>query len=468
MTSSQRSSLTLTHKIVDLVALVSAFVAAAAWVSPYYWERLRDAALASRGVNIMFFAMLLLGWNIGLSSLWLYRSKRLSSWRHELGDAIKAAGLCALILAALGLIAQWEVVTRGVVLGFCLLAAAMMFVMRIVKRAVLRQFRLRGRNLRRMVIVGTGARARQMAEMIADHPELGYQLIGFIDNVKEPDVLGPLDQMAQILSSNVVDEMLIALPIKTFYEEMADIVQVAEDQGVTVRMLSDLFNLRLARAVADQLEDTPIISLYTGPEINWMMTLKRVIDFIGSTLLILILAPVLSVIALLIKLTSPGPVFFIQERVGHNKRRFRMFKFRTMVPDAEQRMAEVEHLNEVSGPVFKIRNDPRVTPIGAFLRKTSLDELPQLFNVVLGHLSLVGPRPMSVRDFERFHEFWFNRRFSVKPGITCIWQVSGRSQTSFDQWIQQDLDYIDNWSLALDLKILCKTIPAVMRGTGAM
>lgn len=468
MTSSQRSSLTLTHKIVDLVALLSAFIAAAAWVSPCNWERLRDAALVSRGINVMFFAALLLGWNICLSSLWLYRSKRLSSWRHELGDAVKAASLCALVLAALALVAQWEVVTRGVALGFWLLAAAMMFVMRIVKRAVLRQFRLHGRNLRRMVIVGTGARARQMAEMIADHPELGYQLIGFIDNVKEPDVVGSLDQMAQILSSNVVDEMLIALPIKTFYEEMADIVQVAEDQGVTVRMLSDLFNLRLARAVADELEGTPIVSLYTGPQINWMMTLKRVIDFMGSLALITMLAPVLGVIALLIKLTSPGPVFFIQERVGYNKRRFRMYKFRTMVPDAEARMAEVEHLNEVSGPVFKIRNDPRVTPIGAFLRKTSLDELPQLFNVVLGDLSLVGPRPMSVRDFERFHEFWFNRRFSVKPGITCIWQVSGRSQTSFDQWIQQDLDYIDNWSLALDLKILCKTIPAVMRGTGAM
>ncbi len=468
MSSSQRSSLTLTHKIVDLVALLSAFIAAAAWVSPCNWERLRDAALASRGLNVMFFAVLLLGWNIGLSSLWLYRSKRLSSWRHELGDAVKAASLCALALAALALLAQWGVVTRGVVLGFWLLAAAMMFVMRIVKRAVLRQFRLHGRNLRRMVIVGTGARARQMAEKIAGHPELGYQLIGFIDNVKEPDVLGPLDHMAQLLSSNVVDEMLIALPIKTFYEEMANIVQVAEDQGVTVRMLSDLFNLRLARAVADQLEDTPIVSLYTGPQINWMTTLKRVIDFIGSILLLTLLAPVLTVIAALIKLTSPGPVFFIQERVGYNKRRFRMFKFRTMIPDAEQRQAEVEHLNEVSGPVFKIRNDPRVTPIGAFLRKTSLDELPQLFNVVLGDLSLVGPRPMSVRDFERFHEFWFNRRFSVKPGITCIWQVSGRSQTSFDQWIQQDLDYIDNWSLALDLKILCKTIPAVMRGTGAM
>jgi exopolysaccharide biosynthesis polyprenyl glycosylphosphotransferase len=468
MTPSQRSSLTLTHKLLDLLALVLAFTAAAALAAPCNLAQLNQAALALRTADLISAGVLLLGWNICLASLWLYRSKRLATWREELADAVKAVFYCSLALAALAVIAEWDVVTRWVLLGFWLIATAMLFVMRAVKRLVLRQFRLHGRNLRRAVIVGTGARAQQMAELIREHPELGYQLIGFIDNVDEPDVLGPLDEMAQILSSRVVDEMMIALPIKTFYEEIADIVQIAEDQGVTVRVHSDLFNLRLARAVAEQLNDMPIVSLYTGPPINWMMSIKRAIDLIGSLALLMLLAPVMLTIAAAIKLTSRGPVFFIQERVGYNKRRFRMFKFRTMVPDAEARQAEVEHLNEAEGPVFKIRHDPRLTPIGGFLRKTSLDELPQLFNVLIGDLSLVGPRPMSVRDFARFHEFWFNRRFSVKPGITCIWQVSGRSETSFDQWIQQDLDYIDNWSLALDLKILCKTIPAVMRGTGAM
>ena len=191
-------------------------------------------------------------------------------------------------------------------------------------------------------------------------------------------------------------------------------------------------------------------------------------DVAGATALLILLSPLMLLVALLVKLTSPGPVFFVQERLGLHKRRFPMFKFRTMVVDAEERQEELESLNEAGGPVFKLRNDPRVTPLGRWLRKTSLDELPQIFNVLLGELSLVGPRPLPLRDFERFDEFWFNRRFSVKPGLTCIWQVSGRSQTSFDRWIRQDLEYIDNWSLALDLKLLLKTIPAVLRGTGAM
>jgi len=212
----------------------------------------------------------------------------------------------------------------------------------------------------------------------------------------------------------------------------------------------------------------PVLTLYSGPPRNWQSACKRLMDVAGATALLILLSPLMLLVALLVKLTSPGPVFFVQERLGLHKRRFPMFKFRTMVVDAEERQEELESLNEAGGPVFKLRNDPRVTPLGRWLRKTSLDELPQIFNVLLGELSLVGPRPLPLRDFERFDEFWFNRRFSVKPGLTCIWQVSGRSQTSFDRWIRQDLEYIDNWSLALDLKLLLKTIPAVLRGTGAM
>ena len=468
MTSSQRSSLILTHKWLDLVGLVLSFTAAAAWASHWHLEQIKEAILMSRPGHTFFFGVLLIGWNVCLSSLGLYQSKRLASWWAELTDTLRAVSCCALILAGLALVAEWRSVGRGALLGFCLIAAAVLFAIRVLKRVVLRQFRLRGRNLRRVVIVGTGARAQQMASLINDHPELGYYLIGFIDNVREPGVVGPLDRMAEILSSNVVDEMMIALPIKTFYEEIANIVRVAEDQGVTVRVHSDLFNVRLARAVAEQLDDTPILSLYTGPPVNWLLTIKRIIDIIGSLALLSLLAPLMILIAALIRLTSPGPIFFVQQRLGYNKRRFPMLKFRTMVVNAEKRQAEVEHLNEAQGPVFKLRHDPRVTPLGALLRKTSLDELPQLINVLLGHLSLVGPRPLPVRDFERFNEYWFNRRFSVKPGITCIWQISGRSETTFDEWIQQDLDYIDNWSLALDLKILFKTIPAVLRGTGAV
>jgi exopolysaccharide biosynthesis polyprenyl glycosylphosphotransferase len=454
--------------VLDLVALGLAFVLAAALTSPGSVQTVSRSVLAYKPHVFLSLAILIVSWSVCLSSLWLYRSKRLSNWRDELAEVVKAVSLCTLLLATAELLLQWQTVTRWVLVSFWLLASALLFLVRLFKHYTLRQFRLHGRNLRRVVIVGTGPRAQQLAAMVRQHSELGYRLVGFIDNVQRPGVIGRLDRMADILRDNVVDEMMIALPIKTFYEEMENIVQVGAEQGITVRLHSDLFSVRLTRAVAEQLDETPILSLYTSPEYSWGFVCKRVIDVGGAAALLLLLSPLLLLIAALIKWTSPGPIFFAQERLGYNKRPFRMFKFRTMVVNAPELQAQLEHLNEANGPVFKIKDDPRVTPLGKFLRKTSLDELPQLFNVLLGDLSLVGPRPLPRRDFERFDEYWFNRRFSVKPGITCIWQVSGRSNTNFDYWIRKDLEYIDQWSLALDMKILLKTIPAVLRGTGAM
>jgi exopolysaccharide biosynthesis polyprenyl glycosylphosphotransferase len=196
--------------------------------------------------------------------------------------------------------------------------------------------------------------------------------------------------------------------------------------------------------------------------------IKRVIDFVLATLLIVLFSPILIAAALAVRFTSPGPVFFVQQRYGRNRKRFPMFKFRSMVVDAEARQAALETKNEAQGPVFKLKSDPRVTPVGAFLRKTSIDELPQLFNVLRGEMSLVGPRPLPLRDVSRFEEPWLLRRFSVRPGLTCLWQVTGRSNTSFDYWISQDLAYIDTWSLGLDFKILLMTVPAVLKGSGAV
>jgi exopolysaccharide biosynthesis polyprenyl glycosylphosphotransferase len=200
---------------------------------------------------------------------------------------------------------------------------------------------------------------------------------------------------------------------------------------------------------------------------GWRLLAKRVVDLLGASALLLLCAPVLFVSAVAIKLTSPGPVFFHQDRYGWHRRRFRMFKLRTMVADAEALQSSLEEQNEASGPVFKIRDDPRVTPVGHILRRTSIDELPQLFNVLRGDMSLVGPRPLPIRDVHRFTEAALMRRFSVRPGITCLWQIGGRSEVGFDAWIQLDLKYIDEWSLWLDLLILCRTVPAVLRGTGA-
>ena len=181
----------------------------------------------------------------------------------------------------------------------------------------------------------------------------------------------------------------------------------------------------------------------------------------------LLLSPLFLLATLIVKLTSPGSSFFVQERVGLNKRRFRLYKFRTMVADAAERQREIEHLNEASGAVFKIRNDPRVTPAGRFLRKMSIDELPQIFNVLKGDMSLVGPRPLPLRDYQGFDQDWQRRRFSVRPGITCLWQITGRSSIPFEKWMELDMEYIDHWSLGLDFKILAKTIPAVLKGAGA-
>jgi exopolysaccharide biosynthesis polyprenyl glycosylphosphotransferase len=194
---------------------------------------------------------------------------------------------------------------------------------------------------------------------------------------------------------------------------------------------------------------------------------KRLIDILGAYVLLACLAPLFLVAAIAIKLTSPGPVFFIQERVGRGKRRFRLYKFRTMVADAEQKQADLEALNEAGGPVFKIKDDPRITPVGHILRKLSIDELPQLWNVLRGDMSLVGPRPLPVRAYNGFSEDWQRRRFSVRPGITCLWQINGRSSVPFEKWMELDMRYIDEWSLWLDLKILLKTVPAVLRGSGA-
>jgi exopolysaccharide biosynthesis polyprenyl glycosylphosphotransferase len=196
------------------------------------------------------------------------------------------------------------------------------------------------------------------------------------------------------------------------------------------------------------------------------LLLKRIMDIILSLVGLIVLSPLLVIVALVVRFTSPGPVLFAQERVGMNKRLFKLYKFRSMYMDAEKRRRELEHLNEMDGPVFKMKNDPRVTPIGRFIRKTSIDELPQLLNVLRGQMSLVGPRPPLLAEVDRY-EWLYRRRLSIKPGITCLWQISGRNEISFKQWMEMDKAYIDNWSLWLDIKILAKTIPAVLFSRGA-
>jgi exopolysaccharide biosynthesis polyprenyl glycosylphosphotransferase len=285
------------------------------------------------------------------------------------------------------------------------------------------------------------------------------------DRVLESTVLGTVGDITSVLKGNVIDEVILAVP-RAMIPDVDKIAQACDEEGVKLCLMADVFDVHAARTRLVALGPIPLLTLEPVAQEDWQLLVKRCMDLAIAALIVPLL-PVFGLIALAIKLDSPGPVFFRQERVGLHKRRFRMLKFRTMVQDADRRQAEVEHLNEAKGPIFKIADDPRITRVGRLLRRSSLDELPQILHVLTGEMSLVGPRPMSLRDVDLFDQGIQRKRFSVKPGLTCLWQVSGRSNLPFSKWLELDLYYIEHWSLGLDLKILCKTIPAVLSGNGA-
>ena len=281
-----------------------------------------------------------------------------------------------------------------------------------------------------------------------------------------PRILGRIGDLESILMRQVVDEVIITLPVKSHYTTIERVIAVCERVGVQVQYPEDPFDISWSSHCHRADHDRAKVVLKMVAE-DYRHRIKRAVDIAGALFGLIICTPLFLVVAILIKSTSRGPILFRQERFGLGKRTFRIYKFRTMVENAEAAQAALEHMNQNSGPVFKIFKDPRITRVGAFLRKTSIDELPQLINVLKGEMSLVGPRPLNMRDVGRFSEPWLMRRFSVKPGLTCLWQISGRSNVSFDRWIALDLHYIDHWSLQMDFRILALTLPAVIKGTGA-
>jgi exopolysaccharide biosynthesis polyprenyl glycosylphosphotransferase len=325
---------------------------------------------------------------------------------------------------------------------------------------------------RTALIVGTGPRAQRLhAELRASRP-LAYNVVGYIDSedrITVDDlgsaVLGRLEELESILMRNAIDEVLVALPIKSRYTEIQSVLESCERVGVRAKFCAELFDPIKGRAIHEDGRPS-LVTEPRSPE-GWRLIGKRTIDLLGASLGLIVCSPVLAVAVAAIKLTTPGPVIFSQDRYGLNRRIFRMYKLRTMVRDADALQELLEERNEASGPVFKIREDPRVTAVGRVLRRLSVDELPQLVNVLRGEMSLVGPRPLPMRDVHRFTEAALMRRFSVRPGLTCLWQISGRCTVGFDDWITLDLKYIDEWTLGLDMVILLKTIPAVARGEGA-
>jgi exopolysaccharide biosynthesis polyprenyl glycosylphosphotransferase len=405
------------------------------------------------------------------ASIGLYDAAHVRRWGDEVGRVfLGTTALAALAAAVIGT-SHAAVVDRSELVRFWAASCAALVATRGV-RAWLAQSAC---GCRRALIVGSGPHALRICRELSSDPRGSYRVLGFVDSsTATPSpfmtrrTLGSLDALEAILVREHIDEVHVGLPVKSHYPQIQETIRVCERVGVKVVYGADIFGTELARARVDRAyQPAPRVELQVVTE-GISVIVKRALDVTGATVVLIVLSPLMLVTAAAIKLTSDGPVIFAQERYGLNRRRFRMWKFRTMVKDAERLQAPLESRNEVQGPVFKITRDPRVTPLGRWLRRTSIDELPQLFNVLTGDMSLVGPRPLPIRDVLRFTRSSDMRRFSVRPGLTGLWQVSGRSRLDFDQWITLDLRYIDRWSLALDLAILARTIPAVVRGTGAM
>jgi exopolysaccharide biosynthesis polyprenyl glycosylphosphotransferase len=323
-----------------------------------------------------------------------------------------------------------------------------------------------------ILVVGSAVEAGPFIEALRRRHDWGFRVAGVIrprdeetTSVAGIKVLGTLEQLPNVLAAeNIAQVFMTGRAWDT--DTLRFVADACEELGVTFSMDANFLGLSVARADVQDFEGWSVLSFSSTPLNAEALVIKRGIDLVGAAFALLLLSPVMALVALAIKLEDGGPVLFAQERSGYFGRSFRMLKFRSMVVDAEARRAELERLNEMSGPVFKMTRDPRITRVGAFIRRTSLDELPQFWNVLRGDMSLVGPRPPIPAEVARY-ERWQMRRLSMKPGITCIWQVSGRNEVDFDTWMRLDLEYIDNWSLFLDIKLLLRTLPAVLAGTGA-
>ncbi|GAN35346.1 undecaprenyl-phosphate galactose phosphotransferase [Candidatus Brocadia sinica JPN1] len=325
-----------------------------------------------------------------------------------------------------------------------------------------------------MLIVGTGKRAQRFVNLINKHAEWGINIIGLVDEdadkinnmVHNHKVIGFFKDVPDIIKNNVVDEVMFIVP-RSWLSKIEEVMYRCEIEGLKVSVALDLFELKLSKAKYSYLDNFPILTFESTPDQLIRLLIKRLFDIIFSGMALMLLSPVFAIISILIKATSKGNIFFKQQRSSLYGRKFLLYKFRTMVEDAESKLKDLLVYNEMDGPVFKMKDDPRITKVGKYLRKFSIDELPQLWNVFKGDMSLVGPRPPIPAEVERYKP-WQRRRLSMRPGITCLWQACGRNKiTDFNEWMKLDLEYIDNWSLWLDFKILLRTIPVVLFGIGA-
>lgn len=372
------------------------------------------------------------------------------------GCVIVCMGVTLMLFFSRLEMARWTVIWFGGI------AFALVYAKEEIIRALFRSRIAQAQYRKRFILVGVASEVAQLRRQIAAHPDEGLDAVAEVDLARDP-----VEKLVALLHEHSVNGVIISAE-HTQFEEIEAAIRACEIEGVEAWLVADFFRTQISRTTLDDFYGRPVLVFRATPEVSWQSVVKQILDFVLAGIMLVVVSPLLLLVAGLVKVTSPGPVFFRQQRAGLNGQPFTMFKFRTMVTNAEQLKHELAVLNEMSGPVFKITKDPRVTPMGRFLRRYSLDEFPQLLNVLRGEMSLVGPRPLPVDEVQRFDDVAHRRRLSVRPGLTCLWQVSGRNEVrDFKEWVRLDLEYIDNWSLWLDLRILLRTIPVVLTARGA-
>ncbi len=439
--------------------------------------------LAPINTYLFVLGISLVGYVVVLNQLGGYSSMRLTSPWRLLWISVLASIVVFMALASVIFLLKLEL-SRSFIGLFCMLVGLSLTVQRYVVLRLLRYWRKKGRNFRNVIIVGVGEQALRLALELSKRPELGLFVRAFgilgPDNGRSADFRERLATngysyqckfvrggvaVERALKEYAIDEMLFT-DIVPVMEEVEELVLACSEQGVRTTLAADLFSFGLVRSGLSYFGSMPLIHFQTPPGDRWELSLKRIIDVCVSGLLLVLASPLLLLIAVSVKITSPGPILFRQRRLGLNGRSFNLLKFRSMYRDAESSLESLREKNEMDGPTFKLSDDPRVTTFGKFLRKYSLDELPQLWNVFVGEMSLVGPRPPIPGEVHMYRRRE-RRRLSMRPGMTCLWQVSGRNKiANFDDWVKLDLSYIDNWSLTLDFLLLLRTVPTVLRGTG--
>ncbi|HEY2745754.1 MAG TPA: sugar transferase [Polyangia bacterium] len=392
----------------------------------------------------------------------LYKRVNQTVWRL-VWIVAKGVTLSILVMIALAYLSKEEVVSlsRVWLALWAIFASTFVVVEHVLSRRYLyHRAGIRDDQRRIVALLGSRQQNQDIAQQVASHPEWGVLVAAALDLQQYTD-----EELIDALHAHHVECVMLTTG-KFSFERIGQVIALCETEGVDVWVMADFIKPSIAKLSFDQFNHRPVLVFASKPDRDWHLLCKRALDFIGAAVMLLIVGPLVMLpVAIAIKLTSKGPIFFTQARCGLHGKTFSMLKFRSMVTNAEDLRDGLVSLNEQDGPVFKIARDPRVTPLGRLIRRTSIDELPQLFNVLRGHMSLVGPRPPIPSEVVKYAA-WQRRRLSMKPGLTCLWQVSGRSRIKFEEWMRLDLAYIDSWSLALDFKILARTVPAVIMGDG--